>query len=124
MSLTAQHFSLARIKEKTAKLMRDLKRLLSDAPAGTRRVLRRIADGDLDRLQAPVLEVLAARASLNLERLASAVSSGALVVGGSLLLVARLGGWHHMLGIFMVVGGMLGMLLFQIGAWLRDRLRR
>jgi ubiquinone biosynthesis protein len=122
--LTAQHFSLARIKEKSTKLARDLERLLSDAPGDTRRVLRRIADGDLGRLQAPELETLATRASLNLERLASAVSSGALVVGGSLLLVARLGGWHHMLGVFMVIGGMLGMLLFQIGAWLRDRRRR
>ena len=97
---------------------------MSDAPGDTRRVLRRIADGDLGRLQAPELETLATRASLNLERLASAVSSGALVVGGSLLLIARLGGWHHMLGVFMVIGGMLGMLLFQIGAWLRDRRRR
>jgi len=122
--LTAQHFSLARIKGKTTRLARDLERLLSDAPSDTRRALRRIADGDLGRLQAPVLEALTARASMNLERLASAISSGALVVGGSLLLVARLGGWHHMLGMFMVFGGFFAMLFFQVGAWLRDRRRR
>jgi predicted unusual protein kinase regulating ubiquinone biosynthesis (AarF/ABC1/UbiB family) len=122
--LTAQHFSLARIKDKTSRLARDLERLLADAPGDTRRALRRVAEGDLGRVQAPVLEALAARASLNLERLARAIMSAALVVGGSLLLISRLGGWHHMLGVFMVTGGMLGMLLFQVGAWLRDRRRR
>ena len=51
--LTAKHFSLERIKEKTTKLARELERLLSDAPGDTRRILRRIAEGNLGRVQAP-----------------------------------------------------------------------
>jgi ubiquinone biosynthesis protein len=44
--LTAQHFSPKRIKEKTAKLARELERLAGDGPGDTRRVLRRFAEGD------------------------------------------------------------------------------
>jgi ubiquinone biosynthesis protein len=122
--LTAQHFSLARIKEKTTKLARELERLISDAPGDTRRVLRHIALGNLGRVQAPALEALASRVSSNLERLAGAITSAALVVGGSLLLVARLPGWHHNLGEIMVISGFFGMFIIRVGAWLRDRGRR
>jgi ubiquinone biosynthesis protein len=122
--LSAQHFSPARIKEKTTKLVRELERLMSDAPGDTRRILRRIAEGDLGRVQAPALETLGGRVSHNLERLTSAIAMASLVIGGSMLLVARLGGWHHMLGLTMVISGILGMLIFRIGAWLRDRGRR
>lgn len=119
--LTAQHFSPARIKEKTTKLARELERLVSDAPGDTRRILRRIAEGDLGRVQAPALETLGGRVSRNLERLTGAIATGSLVIGGSMLLVARLGGWHHMLGLIMVISGIFGMLIFRVGAWLRDR---
>ena len=37
--LTAKHFSLGRIKEKTTTLAREMERLLSDAPGDTRRAL-------------------------------------------------------------------------------------
>jgi ubiquinone biosynthesis protein len=122
--LTAQHFSLARMKEKTTKLARELERLISDAPGDTRRILRRMAEGDLGRVQSPALEALGDRISRNLGRLAGAIGCGALVVGGSLLLFAQMGGWHHRLGEAMVISGMLGMLVIQVGAWLRDRGRR
>ena len=122
--LSAQHFSPARIKEKTTKLARELERLISDAPGDTRRILRRIAEGNLGRVQAPALEALGGRVSHNLERLTSAIAMASLVIGGSMLLIARLGGWHHMLGLAMVISGILGMLIFRIGAWLRDRGRR
>ena len=45
--LSSQHFAPERIKEKTTKLARELERLILDAPGDTRRVLRRIADGNL-----------------------------------------------------------------------------
>jgi ubiquinone biosynthesis protein len=122
--LTAQHFSLERIEEKTTKLARELERLTDDGPGDTRRVLRRIAEGDLGRVQAPALEALGARVSHDLERLGSAIATAALVIGGSLLLVARLGGWHHALGEVMVVTGFSGMILIPIGGWLRARARR
>ncbi|MHB1325002.1 MAG: ABC1 kinase family protein [Thermoleophilia bacterium] len=124
--LTAKHFSPAGIKEKTTKFVLELERLVSDAPGDTRRALRRIAEGDLGRIQTPALEGLASRVSSNLERLASAITFAALVVGGSMLLIAfaQLGGWHHDLGEIMIIGGFSGMFIIRITAWLRKRGRR
>ena len=122
--LTAQHYSAERIKEQTVKLAREMERLVADAPGDTRRALRRIAEGDLGRVQAPVLEALGARVSRNLDHLTGAIASGALVVGGSLLLFAKLGGWHHDLGEAMVVLGFLSMIATRVGEWLRERRRR
>jgi ubiquinone biosynthesis protein len=122
--LTSKHFSLAHIKEKTTKLGRDMERLLTDAPGDTRRVLRRIGEGNLGRIQAPAVEALGGRISRNLERLTGAIAAGALVIGGSMLVLAPLEGWHHILGETMVVSGIIGTLLICIGALRRDRGRR
>ena len=119
--LTEQHFSLARAQDKTTRLAREMERLVSDAPADARRILRRFAEGNLGRVQAPALEALGERVSSNLERLASSVAFAALVVGGSLLLFAQMGGWHHRLGEAMVVSGILGMVIRSVGGWLRSR---
>jgi ubiquinone biosynthesis protein len=119
--LTAQHFSLARMKEKTTKLARELERLISDAPGDTRRILRRMAEGDLGQVQAPALEVLASRFSRNIARLTGAIAFAALVIGGSMLLMTPMAGWHDTLGGTMIIGGIVGMLIMRIGAWLRDR---
>jgi len=118
--LTAQHFSPERIKEKTIKFGRDMERLVSEAPSDMRRVLSRIAEGR-GEVQAPALEALGNRVSDNLERLAGAVGSAALVVGGAMLLTARLGGWLDTLGVVMVVVGFLSMFLIRIGTVGRKR---
>lgn len=118
--LTEKHFSLDRIKEKTTKLARDMERLISDAPGDTRRVLRRIAEGNLGRLQAPAVEALGGRVSRNLERLTSAIAAAALVIGGSMLVNAPLSGWHHYLGEAMVICGVFGTLLVWIGILRHD----
>jgi ubiquinone biosynthesis protein len=110
-----------RIKEKTGNLARELERLISDAPGDMRRSLRRFADGDLGRIQAPAVEALGGRVSRNLERLTGAIVAAALVVGGALLVDASLEGWHHYLGEAMVYVGILGALLASVGAWRRDR---
>ena len=122
--LTAQHFSLERIKEKTGKLAREMERLVSDAPGDTRRVLRRFAEGDLGRLQTPALEALGGRVSRNLERLTGAIAAAALVIGGAMLVLAPLGGWHHLLGEAMVVIGIIAIVVISFGALRRDRGRR
>jgi ubiquinone biosynthesis protein len=88
--LKALHFAPERIKTKTQQLARDMERLFADAPGDMRRVLHRIAEGDLGRL--PGLEALGARLSRNVTRLASAISFAALVVGGSMLLLTPMGG--------------------------------
>jgi len=120
--LTALHFSPERIKEKTTQLARDVERMVTDAPRDTRRILRRMADGDLGRL--PGVEALGARVSRNLERLASAISFAALMIGGSMLLLTPMGGWHHVLGEVMVVSGIIGMVLAGIRTLRRDQSRR
>ena len=122
--LTAQHFSLARIKEKTGKLAREVERLVSDGPGDTRRILRRFAEGDLGRLQAPALEALGGRVSRNLERLTGAIAAAALVIGGAMLVLTPLGGWNHALGETMIVIGIIGIVMIWIGAFSRDRGRR
>ena len=119
--LTAKHFSLERIKEKTSKLARDVERLISDAPGDTRRVLRRIAEGNLGRFQAPAIEALGGRISRNLERLTVAIAVAALVIGGAMLVNAPLPGWHHFLGETMVYAGILGTLYIGIGVFRHDR---
>lgn len=122
--LTRQHFSLERIEAKTTKLARELERLTDDGPGDVRRALRRIAQGDLGRVQAPALETLGARLSHDLARLSSAIAFGALLIGGALLLVARLGDWQQALGEVMALTGFAGMILTPVGAWLRARGRR
>lgn len=120
--LTGQHFAAGRIKGKSTQLARDMERLIIDAPADTRRVLRRFAEGDLGSL--PGLEALGARASRNLERLARAIAYAALVISGALLLLTPMGGWHHLFGEAMVISGIVGMLASGIGAMRRDHDQR
>jgi ubiquinone biosynthesis protein len=120
--LTAKHFSLARIKEKTTKLARELERLVNDAPGDTRRILRRIAEGNLGRL--PSLEALGGRLSRNLGRLAGTIAFAALVIGGSMLLMTPMGDWHDTVGEAMLVSGIAGMLVTGIGALRRDHSQR
>ena len=115
--LNALHFAPARVKTKTQQLARDMERLFADAPGDMRRVLRRVAEGDLGRL--PGLEALGARLSRNVTRLASAISFGALVIGGSMLMLTPIGGRHHVLGEVMIAAGVVGMLVAGIGALLR-----
>ncbi|OGU04913.1 MAG: hypothetical protein A2075_02205 [Geobacteraceae bacterium GWC2_58_44] len=123
--LTSQHFSLERIKEKSGKLARELERLMIDAPGDSRRILRRFAEGNLGRLQAPALEALGGRMSRNLERLTGAIASAALMVAGALLVVAPLdSGWLHGAGQSMVAAGVFCTLMICIGAFRRDRGRR
>jgi ubiquinone biosynthesis protein len=119
--MTEKHFSLERIKEKTGKLAREMERLMCDAPSDTRRVLRRIAEGNLGRFQAPAVEALGGRISRNLERLTVAMAAAALVIGGSMLTSAALGGYHHVVGEVMVVAGILGTLIVWFGALRRDK---
>jgi ubiquinone biosynthesis protein len=119
--MTAQHFSVERIKEKTGKLGRELERFISDAPGDTRRVLRRIADGNLGRLQAPAMEALGGRINRNLERLTIALASVALVIGGSMMVSAPQAGWHHSMGEAMVVAGVCGTVAVWIGALRHDK---
>ena len=116
--LTAQRFSPAQIKDTTTKLARELGRLIIDAPGDTRRILRRVAEGNLGRL--PGLEAVGRRFSRNLERLTGAIAFAALVIGGSMLLLSPMTGWHHILGEIMVISGFVGIIIIYIRALRRD----
>ena len=121
--LVKLHFSLARLKGKGIKLARELERLVNDAPRDTRRVLRRVAEGNLGRVQAPGVEALGDRISRDLKRLTGAITLAALVVGGSMLEMASMGGWRGLLGVTMILTGLLGTLVISLSA-LRRRLGR
>ncbi len=116
--LTAKHFSPGQIKENTTKLARELERLVMDAPGDARRILRRVAEGDLGRL--PALEALGRKFSRNLERLTTAIAYAALVIGGSMLLMTTMGGWIPALGKVMIALGVLGTLIARFRASRRD----
>jgi ubiquinone biosynthesis protein len=66
------------------------------------------------------LEALGNRLSRNLGRLTGAIAFAALVVGGSMLLMAPGGHWHDGVGETMLGGGIVGMLVTGIGALRRD----
>ncbi|MGB8930470.1 MAG: AarF/UbiB family protein [Anaeromyxobacteraceae bacterium] len=119
--LTAQHFSVERMAEKTTKLARELERLIHDAPGDTRRVLRRMAEGNLGRLQAPAIEALGGRIGRNVERLTGAIAAASLVIGGAMLTSASLEGWHHLLGEAMVGAGAIGTVFIVIGVLRPER---
>jgi ubiquinone biosynthesis protein len=118
--LTEKHFSLERIKEKTTKLAREMERLVSDAPGDTRRVLRRIAEGNIGRLQVPAVEALGGRISRILERVTVAMASAALVIGGAMLATSSLGGYHHVTGEIMIVAGIIGTIIVWVGTLRHD----
>lgn len=123
--LTAQHFSMERIKEKTGILGRELERLLNDAPGDTRRVLRRIAEGNLGQLQAPAVEALGGRISRSLERLTSAIVAAGLMIAGGLMVAAPQDtGWHHYVGQTIILFGIFWTLIVAIKSLRRDRGRR
>jgi len=123
--LTTHHFSVERIKEKTGKFAFDLERLMIEAPGDTLRIMRRIAEGNLGRLQAPAMEDLGGRATRYLGRLPGAIITAALMVAGALLVVAAQdGGWHHAAGQIMVASGLFSAIIISAKALRKNSGRR
>lgn len=111
--LTMLSFSKQRLAGKTTRFARELERLMIDAPSDTRRILRRVAEGNLGRL--PRLESMGEQLGRNLGRLAGSIAYAALVISGSMLFLTPPGDWHHTLGEIMIGCGILGMLITGIG---------
>lgn len=101
--------------EQAQRMQRDVERLAASAPADLRRMLRRIADGELGQIHIPALERTERRASRSIERLTGAVAAGALLVTGGLLAVA--GGWNRYPGDALLAAGVAGTAMVGIGAW-------
>jgi ubiquinone biosynthesis protein len=120
--LSSLHFSGERIKEKTTKLVRELERLLSDAPSDTRRILRRVAEGNLGRLQVPAVEALGGSINRNLKRLTDAIAAAALLIGGSMLVnAASDAGWHHYFGEALIAVGLVATVFVGLAALRGDQ---
>lgn len=66
------------------------------------------------------MEALGRKVSRNIERLTGAIDFAALVIGGSMLLMTPMGGWHEVLGETMLVTGFLGIITIYIRALRRD----
>jgi ubiquinone biosynthesis protein len=110
-----ERYAPGRLLERGKSMAWDLERLLREAPADLRRVLRRLADGSLGAIRAPEVELLARRADRALERLTGGIASAALVTAGSLL--AGIPGWHRSVGDALLALGLLGTFGVAIGAW-------
>ena len=120
--LTAKHFSAERIKEKTTKFARELERMLIDAPSDTRRILRRVAGGNIGRIQVPAVEALGGSISRNLKRLTDAIAAAALLIGGSMLVNSQHDtSWLYYLGEAMIGAGVVATLLVGIAALRSDQ---
>ncbi len=123
--LTSNHFCIERIKDKAGKFAFDLERLMIDAPGDSRRVLRRIAEGNLGQLQAPALEALGGSATRYLGLLHSAIIAAGLMISGGLLVDApKDSGWHHDAGQLMIVAGIISAIFHYIKGFRRQRGRR
>lgn len=107
--LISQRFSRQQLKERAGRLLHEIDRLIDEAPCDVRRILHRVAEGNLGRVQAPALEALGGRISRNLKRLVGAIVAWSLISGGSILVHApRDEGWHHNWGEAMVTVGVIG----------------
>lgn len=113
--LTLARYAPTRLASAGRRLGRDLERFLEQAPSDFRRSLRRIADGELGRVRIPGLEDTGRRVTRGVERLTGAVASGAVLIAGSLLVVA--GGWHRPLGDTLLAAGILGSIAVALGAF-------
>jgi ubiquinone biosynthesis protein len=118
-AITAERYSPAHLAERAKHALREFDLLMANAPNDLRRLLRRAGDGDLGRVYAPGVERLAQRLSRDVERLAGAVASAALLVAGSM--VVGMDGWRGGLGTGLLIVGILGSLGVALGAWNRSR---
>lgn len=117
--LALRRYSPVRLLRDGRQLTRDLERVAREAPGDVRRVLRRLADGDIGRVHAPELTALGQRASRNLERLTGAVASAALIVAGAMLVMVD--GWHRIAGDVLLAAGVVGTVATALGALWRPR---
>jgi len=114
-----RRYAPGRLLGEGRRFAREIERMIHEAPADLRRTLRRTADGELGRVQAPGLESVGRRVSRDLQRLTGAVGSAAMVVGGALL--ATISGWHRLAGDVLLVVGLLGTVAVSLGALPKPR---
>ena len=107
--ITARRFAPDRLLAAARALSFEIERVVEEAPADVRRILRRFADGEMGQVSSPELHAVGQRASRAVERLTGGVLVAAALVAGALL--AGLDGWHHSLGVALVILGIPGALV-------------
>ena len=113
--IAVSRYEPGRLAARALRAGRQLDQLLATAPGDLRRLLRRMADGDVGRVHTPGLERLGARLARGLQRLAGAVASAGLLVAGSMVMDG--GGWRRFLGQALLASGILGSVVIAAGAW-------
>ena len=117
--VTMRRYTPGRLMRDGLQIGREMERLAREAPTDVRRLLRRVADGDLGRVHAPDLTALGQRVSRTLERLTGAVASAALLLGGAMLVMVD--GWHRLAGDVLLAVGVLATMATALGAWRKPR---
>ena len=117
--IAGSRYQPGRLAARALRAGRQLDQLLATAPGDLRRLLRRMADGEVGRVHTPELERLGVRLARGLERLAGAVASAGLLVAGSMVLDAE--GWRRFLGQALLASGILGSVAVAVGAWRTSR---
>lgn len=115
--LAAARLRPDRLAAGARRFLLDVEAMGVEFPADLRRIMRRLAAGEVGRVELPGVDKLGRRASRDLERLTGGIASGALLVAGSLL--ATIPGWHRTAGDVLVVFGLLGTLAVGLGAAFR-----
>ncbi|HEU4990054.1 MAG: AarF/ABC1/UbiB kinase family protein [Gemmatimonadota bacterium] len=113
--VAVRQFAPARLFENARRAHRELERLLGAGPGDLRRALRRLSDGELGQVRLPNLERTERRATRGIERLTGSVAAAALLIAGSLLVVA--GSWYRYAGDAFLLWGAVGTALVSAGAW-------
>ena len=113
--MASHQFAPSRLLEHARRVHRDVERLVDSGPGDLRRTLRRIAEGELGQVRVPGLERTERRATRGIERLTGSVAAAALLIAGSLLVVA--GGWYRYAGDAFLAWGAVGTALVAAGSW-------
>lgn len=110
----AGRFTPEELSHRAWKMGEGIEAFAREAPGDARRVLRRLADGTLGRLQAPDLEARVERVGTAVEQLTGGVVAGSFVIGGALL--SGLSGWHHRAGVVLLGLGIVLAIMVGLSA--------
>lgn len=123
-ALASQKYSFEGTKRRALHAVRELERFAYEGPGDVRRVFRRIAEGELGKVEFPSVDALGGQVIRTFQRLASIIGAGALVVGGSQLAAAQGSGWHHVFGERTFIVGLIAMAVILINTFLSNHTAR
>lgn len=108
-AMTQRRFAVHRLAADTADIARSLDRLLREAPGDVRRILRRVADGDLGDVRVRDHPHAAAERRHAVAQLARAIAAGFVALSGAVLLHET--GWRLGVGLTLLAVGLTALLV-------------